>query len=80
MKPSEALTEVKNDLTTSFGDGLTARIIFNARDITKASIFGLDKNKYIELIKTIASDDRVKGMWGDFGAKEKYSKWEKLVL
>lgn len=79
MKPSDALSEVRKDLTEAFGEGLTARILFNARDTVGAPVIGLEKGKFIEIVRAVSADERVKGMWGDFGAKEKLKKWETLV-
>jgi hypothetical protein len=80
MKPSEALNEVvKKQLEETFGAGLTARILFSAREIANAPIIGLTKEQYLALIRAICNDERVKNMWGEFGAKTRLSVWEKLV-
>lgn len=79
MKPHEALEEVRKDLTVSFGEGLAARLLLMARATAGAPIVGLDKTKYVELLKTLCGDERVVGMLGEFGAREKQTHWEKLV-
>ncbi len=76
----KALDEIKKNLEESFGAGLAARILFSARDNVNAPIIGITQEKFIDLAKAVCTDDRVKEMWGDFGAKERLSKWEKLGL
>lgn len=75
----KAMDEIKRNLEESFGAGLAARILFSARDISNAPIIGMTRDKYLELLKALYSDNRVKEMWGEFGAREKLSRWEKLA-
>lgn len=79
MKPSEALNEIKKELTTVFGEGLSARILFTARDKSNAPIVGLNAEKYLALVDALCSDERIKDMWGDFAVKGKRSRWVTLV-
>lgn len=79
MDPFNALTEVKKDLVVSFGEGLSARIIFTARAAVGAELGTMDREKYLALIKSVGKDDRLQKLWGDFGVKDKLAKWEKLV-
>lgn len=79
MKPHEALEEIFKDLSASFGDGLAARIVMNARSNVQAPAIGLDKVKYTEVVHTLCKDPRVVGMLGELGAREKTTRWEQLV-
>ena len=76
----KALDEIKKNLEESFGAGLAARILFSARDTVNAPIIGISREKFTDLAKAVCADERVQEMWGDFGAKERLSKWEKLGL
>ncbi len=76
---SKAMDEVRRSLQESFGAGLAARILFSAMDAVNASIIGMTREKFIDLVRAVCCDARVKEMWGDFGVKEKLSRWERLV-
>ena len=68
-----AVDEIRKSLEESFGPGLAARIIFSARAAANAQIIGMTRDNYIDLVKAICSDNRVKEMWGEFGGQE--SNW-----
>jgi len=74
----KAIDEIKRNLEESFGAGLAARILFSARDTVNAPIIGMTREKFLDLVRAICSDARVKEMWGDFGVKQKLMRWEKL--
>ncbi len=80
MRPQEALNNVvKKELEETFGAGLAARIIFSAISATGAPIIDITKEKYLEVIEHICNDERVRGLWGDFGAQSKFTLWKELV-
>lgn len=75
----KAMDEIKKSLEESFGAGMAARILFSARDAVKAPIIGITREKFLDLVRAVCADSRVKEMWGDFGVKERLSRWEKIV-
>jgi len=75
----KVMDEVKRSLEESFGAGLAARIIFSARDAANAPIIGMTREKALDLIRAVCADSRVREMWGDFGVRERLSRWEKLI-
>ena len=79
MKPHEALEEIRKDLAVSFGEGLAARIIISARSNAQAPVIGLDRAKYVEMVRMVCKDERVVGMLGELGVKDRKAKWETLV-
>ena len=80
MRPSDALNHVvSKELATFFGKGLTARIIFAARDASQAPIVGLDATAYKAIIDAIGQDDRVRELWGDHGVETRVQRWKQLA-
>lgn len=75
----KAMNEIKRSLEESFGAGLAARILFSARDAAKAPIIEITREKFLDLVRAICSDNKVKEMWGDFGVRERLSRWERLI-
>ncbi|MEK7705735.1 MAG: hypothetical protein AAB426_12305 [Myxococcota bacterium] len=76
MRAHQALSDVvKPQLEESFGAGLTARILFSARDVSAAPVVGLNRTHYSALVDAIAKDQRVTQMWGDFGTKTRLKSW-----
>lgn len=79
MKPSEAMDEVKKELESLFGKGLMGVIIITARNKSKAPIVGMTKEQFDKLADEVCRDERVVGMLGGAGSKQKLVKWKKLV-
>lgn len=77
MTPQEALEEVRKDLTQAFGDALAARIMNAAGDrLPKEEIGAV---VYREVVSALCKDERVLGMFGELGVKDKQQRWEKLA-
>jgi hypothetical protein len=77
MTPQEALQEVRKDLTQAFGDALAARIMNAADDRPQKEEIGAAA--YRDVISALCKDERVMGMFGELGVKDKQQRWEKLV-
>jgi len=77
MTPGEALDEVRKDLSQAFGDALSARILDAARTAAKAA--EVDTASYKNVIDWLCKDERVLGMFGELGVRDKQSRWGKLV-
>ncbi len=76
MEPFEALENVvKKDLELVFGAGMTALILISARQKAGVPIIGMDTKDYLNMVKAICEDERVKKMWGEAGVQERYTKW-----
>lgn len=78
MTPQEALGEILKDLSASFGDGLASRIVMSARSAAPPQ-GDLDRQQYVEVVRTVCRDARVIGMLGELTVGEKQSLWERLV-
>ncbi len=79
MTTREALREVQKDLATAFGEDLAKRIVAGVMNAVRAPEGDLDRQKYAEVVKLLAKDDRVIGMFGEFTVRDKLSRWEKLA-
>lgn len=79
MKPAEALEEVKRELDSLFGKGLMGAIMVSARNKSKAPALGMTKEHFDKLIDEICKDDRVVGMLGAAGSRQKLVRWKKLA-
>jgi hypothetical protein len=77
MNPLEALDEVRKDLTHAFGDALATRIMDAACNTAPRE--ELNAASYRDLIASLCRDERVRGMFGELGVKDKQQRWEKLV-
>jgi len=78
MIPAEALQEVKKELEIIFGKGLAGLIMINARK--KANPPAVMKAEhFIGYVDEIGSDERIVGMIGAAGTKQKLANWKKLV-
>lgn len=79
MGPQEAMDEVKKELESLFGKGLMGVIIISARNKSKAPIVGMSREHFEKLAEEVCCDQRVVGMLGVAGSKQKLTKWKKLV-
>ena len=77
MTPREALNEVLKDLTQAFGDSLAARIVDSAQSGSQEK--ELDAASYLNVIKALCKDERIQGMFGELGVKDKQKRWETLI-
>ena len=77
MSPQEALEEVRKDLMQAFGSALAARIIDASRSMPSQEEIDIDS--YRAAIASLCKDERVLGMFGELGVKDKRQRWEKLV-
>lgn len=79
MDISSAVQEIKKDLESTFGNTLAASIIAIARTKANAPLIGMSKQNFSDLVDAICGDNRVQSMLGGAGAKERSTKWKKLV-
>ena len=79
MNPGEALDEIKKELESLFGKGLTGVIVITARNKSNAPIIGMTKDHLSGFVDHICADDRVVKMLGVAGSKQKLFKWKKLI-
>lgn len=79
MKPAEALEEIKKELETVFGKGLMGAIMLSARSKSKAPVLGLTKEQFDKFVDEICKDERVVGMLGAAGSRQKLIRWKKLA-
>ena len=78
MTPSEAMSEIKKELENVFGKGLTGIIMISARKVTNSPAI-MKREHYLALVQHLGMDERVVGMLGAAGAKQKSDNWKKLL-
>lgn len=79
MTVTEAMDEIKKEMESLFGKGLVGIIMINARSKAKAPVIGMTKEHFDSIVEQICGDDRVVGMLGAAGSRQKLGKWKKLV-
>jgi hypothetical protein len=70
---------IKPELENVFGPALTARIIMSSRARSNAPIVNMHKEEFERLIDAICEDERVSGMWGASGIRERKEKWKQAL-
>ena len=79
MKPDEALAEVRRDLSAAFGESLADKILASVLSAARMAPDGCTADDFAQLIGLLGKDDRVVGMLGEFGVRDRMRRWEKLV-
>jgi aminoglycoside/choline kinase family phosphotransferase len=76
MSTQEALDEVRKDLIAAFGETLAGRIMDAARCTQQGAP---DNAAFKAVVESLCRDERVLGMFGELGVRDKKNRWEKLV-
>ena len=79
MDISGAVQVVKKELESTFGNTLAASIIALARTKANAPLIGMSKQNFCDLVDSVCGDNRVQSMLGASGARERSTKWKKLI-
>jgi len=79
MTVNQAMDETKKEMEGLFGKGLVGIIMLNARNKSKAPIIGMTPSHYEQMLEQICSDERVVGMLGAAGSRQRLLKWKKLI-
>jgi hypothetical protein len=79
MSPDEVLAEVRKDLSLAFGEALADKILASAQSAARMPSEGFDASQVALLLETLGKDERVIGMLGEFGVKDRMKRWEQLL-
>jgi hypothetical protein len=79
MSLDEALAEVRKDLSSAFGEALADKILASAQSAAQMPSKGFDAAQFTLLLETLGKDDRVIGMLGELGVKDRMKRWKKLL-
>ena len=80
MTPNEALAEVRKDLSSAFGEALADKILASAQSAARTPADGFDASHFALLLEMLCKDDRMVGMLGELGVRDRMKRWEKLLI
>lgn len=78
MEHYKLMEGIKKELESLFGKKLTGSIMTHNGGKSDSSTTDLTKEQFLEVIGQICTDERIVGMLGSAGAKQKLDKWKKL--
>lgn len=78
MERYRLMKDIKKELENLFGKRLTGSIMNNTWDKSDDPVTDMTKDQFLEAIEQLCTNERVVGMLGSAGAKQKLNKWKKL--
>ena len=70
---------VRGRLESSFGAAVTTLIVASASNTVGASTHAIERDDYVNLCEAIASDQRVRDMWGEAEADDPLARWKGMA-